>query len=76
VAEERRHVLIKNGDASREVDEAVRALGSPAAAGLDRHFFVTRANQTVVMAASSTAPIVRVLLGGAGWLEPERSEGD
>lgn len=64
------HVLTKDGDALTEVDEAVRSLGSPEKAGLHRHFFVTRANQTVVMAHSPDAPIATFLRDRPGWKEP------
>jgi hypothetical protein len=64
------HVLTKAGDASSEVEAAVREIGGAEAAGLHRHFFVTRANQTVVLALSSDSRIVRLLRGARGWLEP------
>ncbi|MEX2582394.1 MAG: hypothetical protein WD766_03930, partial [Gemmatimonadota bacterium] len=64
----RSHVLVKDGDASAEVDEAVRQVGSPDAAGLHRYFFVARANQTVVMADGSASPIVAHLRRSPGWL--------
>jgi hypothetical protein len=65
------HVLIKVGDATREVEDAVREAGSAEAAGLHRHFFVSRADQTVVMATGDDAPIVRRLRSGRGWAEPD-----
>lgn len=64
------HVLTKDGDALAEVDQAVRSLGSAEKAGLHRHFFVTRANQTVVMAHAPDAPIATLLRERPGWKEP------
>jgi hypothetical protein len=68
------HVLTKSGDASGEVEEAARELGSVQSSGLHRHFFVARARQTVVMANAPDAPIVRLLLKREGWKEPARQE--
>jgi hypothetical protein len=64
------HILTKIGDATREVAEAVSELGSPELAGLHRHFYVARANQTVVMTAGAEAPIAELLRGRKGWREP------
>lgn len=64
------HVLTCHGDALREVEDALRSIGTPEEAGLFRHFFVTRANQTVVMATGEDAPIAKALRGRAGWREP------
>lgn len=64
------HVLIKQGDASAEVEAALVRLGSPADAGLHRYFFVSRADQTVVMAAAPDAPLAALLRAGRGWSEP------
>jgi hypothetical protein len=63
-------VLIRPGDATREVEEALRDLRlPPEAAGLHRHFFVTRARQTVVMATGPDAPISARLMA-RGWSVP------
>jgi hypothetical protein len=64
------HVLTRDGDASREVEEAVRTIGTPEQAGLHRYFFVSRAHQTVVMTQSPDAPLARSLRGREGWREP------
>ena len=65
-----RHVLTKVGDASAEVEAALREIGGAEAAGLHRHLYVTRANQTVVIAAGPESQIVKVLRRWPGWLEP------
>jgi len=63
-------VLVREGDATREVTAAVRALGlTPEAAGLHRTLFVTRANQTVVMVTNVETPIAAALLA-RGWAAP------
>jgi hypothetical protein len=63
-------VLVKQGDATREVSAAVRELGIAAeAAGLHRTLFVTRASQTVAMVEDADAPIARLLLS-RGWVAP------
>jgi hypothetical protein len=68
------HVLTRGGDALAEVDAALAAL---AARGMDREgsgfrkaFFVTRADQTVVMVARRDAPLAAELRARAGWREP------
>jgi hypothetical protein len=67
------HVLTRQGDATHEVDFALRDLGtSPEEAGLHRYFFVTRANQTVVMARAAHVPIAHALRE-RGWDEPGRT---
>ena len=65
-----RHVLTKVGDASAEVEAALRALGGAETAGLHQHLYVTRANQTVVIATGPESSIVKVLRRGPGWIEP------
>lgn len=63
-------VLIRAGDATAEVESALRGLGmSREEAGLHRLLFVTRANQTVVMARDAEAPIAALLLD-RGWAAP------
>lgn len=64
------HVLVCDGDCLGEVDEALKSIGSPGEAGLHRHFFVTRANQTVVMTTDADAPLARALRDRPGWREP------
>jgi hypothetical protein len=63
-------VLVRQGDATREVTAALRDLGLAAeAAGLHRTLFVTRANQTVAMVQDADAPITAALLA-RGWAAP------
>jgi hypothetical protein len=63
-------VLVRQGDVTREVTSALRDLGMTAeAAGLHRALFVTRANQTVVMAKDANVPIAAALLA-RGWSAP------
>lgn len=67
------HVLTRRGDALAVIEREVSRLGSREAAGLHRYFFVSRANQTVVMATHADAPIARALRALPDWDEP--SEG-
>jgi hypothetical protein len=63
-------VLIRRGDATAEVESALRQSGlSAERAGVHRMLFVTRAHQTVVMARDARAPIVALLLE-RGWTAP------
>lgn len=68
------HVMVRRGDASAEVEAVLKALrdagGTPEAAGFVRYFYVTRADQTVVMVASKESPIAAELRGKKGWSEP------
>jgi hypothetical protein len=64
------HVLTKPGDASREVEDAVRQIGSEEQAGVHRHFYVARANQTVVMTIDAASPLASRLRQERGWSEP------
>lgn len=65
------HVLIRSGDATGEVEEVLREIGASAEeAGLERSIFVTRANQTVVLARASEASIAQALRARPGWSEP------
>jgi hypothetical protein len=66
-------VLIKAGDASAEIDQLVRSIGSAEAAGLHRVFFVELARQTVVMTISPESPLALALRGRRGWSEPRDS---
>ncbi len=70
------HVLIKAGDASAEVERVVRTLGSAEAAGVHGHFFVQRADQTVVMALGPDSPISVALRGKPGWTAPGEEDGE
>ncbi|HEX8905834.1 MAG TPA: hypothetical protein VF771_13370 [Longimicrobiaceae bacterium] len=67
------HVLTKRGDATAEVDAALRALaarGVPReASGLHKVLHVTRAGQTVAMVARRDCPLAAELRG-RGWSEP------
>lgn len=68
-------VLIKRGDAHREVDQLLDELRlSPDEAGLHKCIVVARANQTVVMVTDRAAPIARALRTHMGWLEPADDE--
>jgi hypothetical protein len=69
------HVLVRSGDASAEVERALRNLGSPERAGLHRYFYVSRADQTVVMTLAPDAPLAVRLRGEAGWTEPGAYDG-
>lgn len=64
------HVLTKLGDAGAEVERVLSRFGSAREAGLHRHFFVTRAKQTVVLAHGKDAPIAAALRAVPGWQEP------
>lgn len=68
------HVLVRRGDASAEVEGVLKEIraagGTPEAAGFLRYFFVTRAEQTVVMTASRESPLAAALRGRKGWSEP------
>lgn len=70
MAEPTYHVMIRKGDASAEVEAATREVGGAASAGLHRHYYVSRADQTVVLATSADAPISRLLRERGGWMEP------
>ena len=63
-------VFVRAGDAVDEVDTLVRELGGADAAGLHRHMYVTRADQTVVMTTTPDAPLAVALRARASWLEP------
>jgi hypothetical protein len=72
------HVLTRPGDGLADVDAA---LGDLAGRGVDREasgfqkaFFVTRADQTVVMVSSRAAPLAAELRGRPGWREPGDAE--
>ena len=69
------HVLVKVGDSLLEVDGVVREIGSADLAGLHRSFFVSRADQTVVMAESGDSPISVALRARDGWKEPGAGDG-
>jgi hypothetical protein len=65
-------VLIHAGDTTGVVEELLRVHGlTPEAAGIHRLMYVTRANQTLLMARDDAAPIVPLLLD-RGWEAPGR----
>lgn len=64
------HVLTARGDATEQVDSAVREIGSAEAAGLHRVFFVSRADQTVVMTRTADSELAVALRRVGGWEEP------
>lgn len=64
------HVLVRKGDGTAEVAELIREIGSEAKAGLHRCFYVTRAQQTVVMVTEPDAELARRLAGRKGWSAP------
>jgi hypothetical protein len=64
------HVLTREGDGTREVEAAIAHHGSPERAGLHRYFYVSRANQTVVMTVDQDSPLAAVLRELGGWSEP------
>lgn len=68
------HVFTRRGDASAEVEGLLREFraggGTPEEAGFVRYFYVTRAEQTVVLVASREAPFAVRLRALAGWQEP------
>ena len=63
-------VFVRPGDALAEVDALVRELGGADAAGLHRHMYVTRADQTVVMTTTPDVPLAAALRTRPSWLEP------
>ena len=68
------HVLTRQGDGLAEVDAALGRLAERgmdrAAACFEKAFFVTRANQTVVMVRDRDAPLAAELRALGGWAEP------
>lgn len=73
------HVFVRRGDAAADVEALlaeVRARGStPEAEGFIRYFFVTRAEQTVVMVRDRGAPFAAALRARRGWREPADEPG-
>jgi hypothetical protein len=63
------HVLTREGDATPEVEAVLRGMRD-GKGGLYRYFYVTRANQTVVMTESTTSPLAEALRSRGGWREP------
>jgi hypothetical protein len=64
-------VFVRRGDATAELEQLLAAAGdTPHAAGLRKFFYVSRADQTVVMVVSRDAPLGRALRGRKGWSEP------
>jgi hypothetical protein len=70
------HVLTKRGDAQQEVERIIATVGDSQKAGLHRYFFVSRANQTVVMTAAADTPLARALRSAGGWAEPGLTQAD
>ncbi|HUE96058.1 MAG TPA: hypothetical protein VMN39_05335 [Longimicrobiaceae bacterium] len=68
------HILTCDGDGAREVEALIEAIGSAEKAGLHRQFFVTRANQTVVMTATADSPLALALRKRPGWQEPSEDD--
>jgi len=68
------HVLTRPGDGLAEVDAALADLAARGvdreAAGFRKAFFVTRADQTVVMVRSRQDPLADALRRRPGWREP------
>ena len=64
------HILTKRGDAQQEIERIVARVGDSQRAGLHRYFYVSRANQTVVMTATVDAPLAQALRLAGGWAEP------
>jgi hypothetical protein len=68
------HVLTRQGDGLADVDAALGALAARGvdreAAGFRKAFFVTRADQTVVMVSDRDAPLAAELRARPGWREP------
>lgn len=63
-------VFVREGDGLAEIEALVRELGGAEAAGLHRHMYVTRADQTVVMTTTAQVPLAAALRTRASWLEP------
>jgi hypothetical protein len=68
------HILIRQGDASAEIEQLLREAGPNEPTGLRRYYYVSRANQTIVMTTDANAPIARRLREREGWREPGLSE--
>ena len=68
------HVLTRVGDGTAEVEAALGRLEargvSREAAGYHKHFYVTRADQTVLMVTAADAALAAELRGKPGWREP------
>lgn len=71
-------VFLKRGDAAAEVESLLTAMRdrgeAPEQAGFLRYFFVTQAEQTVVMVARPDAPFAAELRGRKGWSAPAEQE--
>jgi hypothetical protein len=64
-------VFVRRGDASQEIEQLVReAGGTRERAGLQKYFYVAKANQTVAILISRQCPLAVMLRGRAGWTEP------
>lgn len=64
-------VFVKRGDFRSEVDDLIRDSElTPDEAGLQKYFYVTQGNQTVVMVTTRESPLALILRSRPGWLEP------
>jgi hypothetical protein len=77
---EESYIFTRQGDATAEVDEIARRLrgelGSDAASGFVKFFYVTKADSTVVFLAGPDAPFAAELRARRGWMEPARLAGN
>ena len=64
-------VFVKRGDASGEIEQLVRdSGGTPEKAGLQKYFYVAKANQTVAIVSKRDSPLAVALRAKTGWMEP------
>ena len=68
------HVLTRTGDGLADVESALASLAArgigQTEAGFQKAFFVTRADQTVVLTTVRASPLAAELRATAGWKEP------
>lgn len=74
MAEPASYVFTRQGDGSRDVEEIAKRLraqlGSDAAAGFTKFFYVTQADSTVVILTGPDVPFAAELRGRWPWVEP------